>query len=122
MYFITGMSWRDFKGMPSLQEVECWGGYLAPEVKLLSLEMLDLRDNTVLSLLNVLTGSCMTFGQLSSCVLDEDDPRMSRLRVLAYDLDEGDSREYGCTVHVLNSFGKPETSNWNIVVKRNSEY
>lgn len=115
------MTSRDFKGIPSLQEVECSGATLKPEVKLLSLQLHRLSDNTALAFLNTYTNNCMTFGDYSSCFIDPDVAHRSRLRILVFDLDEGESRDYGCTVNTMDSYGNPKTSNWKIAVTRESE-
>ena len=51
---------RDFKGLHSLQEVECTGSDLKPEVDLLSLSMFRISDNAVLGTLHVIKNSCFT--------------------------------------------------------------
>ena len=113
---------RDFKGFPSLKEVECWGGSLEPEVKLLSLQLYSLPERTVLASLNVLTKNCVTFGEYSSCVINSDDTHKSRLRILVYDLVEGEGKEFGCTANSLKSLGNTKTLNWSIRVTRKSEW
>ena len=117
----TGMLSRDFKGIPSIQEVECWGGKLEAEVKLLSLKMYTTSDNSVLASLNVFANSCITFGAMSSCFIEAADTHKSRLRVLVADLEEGESREFGCKASTVNSLGDPHTTTWSIVVRRKSE-
>ena len=118
---IAGMTSRDFKGIPSLQEVECSGGILEPEVKLLSLQIRRLYDDKELSSLNVFSNSCVTAVDYSSCVIDTSDSHKSRLRTLVHDLDEGQSREYRCTVYTVTPRGKPNAFDWTIVVTRNSK-
>ena len=117
----TGMGSRDFRGIPSIQEVECWGGNLDSDVKLMSLHMYKLPDSTVLASLNVYTSSCMTFGDYASCVIHPTDTHKSKIRVLVHDLDAGNSREYGCTANTLNSMGNPMVSTWKLLVKKNSK-
>ena len=115
------MTSRDFKGIHSLQEVECSGEALRPEVKLLSLQLHRLSDNTALAFLNTYTNNCMTFGDFSSCFIDPNDAHNSRLRVLVYDLHEGESRDYGCTVNTMDPYGNTKMSNWKITVRRKRE-
>ena len=117
---IPGMTSRDFKGLPSLQEVECLGSSLRPEVNLLSLKIYAVRNNKVLASLNVLKNTCLTFSALSSCYVNTSDTHRSRLRVLVPDLDEGESREFGCRVSALDSGGDPKVSTWSISVSRRS--
>ena len=112
---------RDFKGFPSLKEVECWGGSLEPEVKLMSLQMYTLPERTILASLNVITKNCVTFGDYSSCFIDKDDTHKSRLRILVYDLGEGESKDFGCTANSLKSLGNTQTLTWIISVTRKSE-
>ena len=118
---ISGMTSRDFKGIPSLQEVECSGGSLKPELKLLSLKIYTTRKNVVLGSLNVITNTCLTYGDFSSCYVNGTNTHRSRLRVLVPDLDEGESREYGCRVSAINSEGDTKVSTWSIFVTRRSE-
>ena len=115
------MTSRDFKGIHSLQEVECSGEALRPEVKLLSLQLHRLSDNTALAFLNTYTNNCMTFGDFSSCFIDHKSAHQSRLRILVVDLDEGESREYGCTVNTMDSYGNPKTSKWKLALTRESK-
>lgn len=118
---LSGMRSWDFKGFSSLQELECSGGSLEPEVKLLSLQMHRLSDNKALASLNVFSNTCVTLGDFSSCVIDNVDTHKSRLRVLVFDLEEGESREYGCNVNTMNSFGVTKLTKWKYRVRRKSE-
>ena len=118
---LSGMTSRDFKGIPSLQEVECLGGSLKPELKLLSLKIYTVTDSAVLASLNVLTRACLTYADFSSCYVNTSDTHKSRLRVLVPDLREGESREYGCKVNALTSEGDTKVSTWSIFVTRRSE-
>ena len=120
--FYAGLTSRDFKGFPSLQEVECSGRSLGPEVKLLSLIMIRLADNKVIASLNVFSNTCVTLGDFSSCVVDTVNTHRSKLRILVFDLEEGESRKYGCKVHTVDSFGNPTTSTWTRFVQRNSKH
>ena len=115
------MKVQTFRGFPSLQEVECWAGHLEAEVKLLSLKLYNVADDTLLAYLNTLTNECMTFLEYSSCDIDTSDTRQSRLRVLVADLKEGESRTYGCKTSSFRSTEEAKTSTWSIVVRRNSE-
>ena len=115
------MTSRVFKGISSLQEVECSGTSLKPEVKLLSLQIHRLLDRKALASLNIYLDACVTLGDFSSCFIDNEDTHKSRLKVLVDDLAEGESRGYGCTVVTVQSFGSPKTSNWTLYVRRNSK-
>ena len=118
---ISGMTSRDFKGIPSLQEVECLGGSLKPELKLLSLKIYSAAENSVLASLNVLTKTCLTYSDFSSCYVNNSNTHKSRLRVLVPDLEEGESRQYKCKVNALNSEGDSKVSTWSTLVTRRSE-
>ena len=115
------MSAKIFKGIPSLQEVECWGGRLPSEMKLISLKTYTLPDRTATAYLNTLEEQCITLDQYSSCVLDPVDTRRSRVRFLVADLQEGEGRRYGCDAISFKSLGDTTTWTWTVDVRRNSE-
>ena len=116
-----GLYSRDFKNIPSLKEIVCSGETLKPEVKLISLQMHRLSDNTAIASLNVMMNSCITLGDFSSCVIDPKHTHRSKLKVLVDDLDEGEARRYGCTVISVQSFGNTDTDKWEISVHRRSK-
>ena len=118
----AGMAVRNFKGFPSLQEVECWGRKVEPEAKLLSLRMYTTSDGSVLAYVNILTLECLTFSEFSSCVLNSTDSHQSRLRVLVSDLEAGQSRDYGCEVSTLKSLEGAKTTLWTISVTRERKW
>ena len=64
---------RNFKDIPQLQEVECLPAVKETDVKLLSVSLYSMPGKSVLVLLNVLTNSCLTHGEFSSCVMDSRD-------------------------------------------------
>ena len=113
---------RDFRGIPSIQEVECWGGHLNSDVKLISLQLFKLPESTVIASLNAISNNCMTFSEFSSCRMHPTDTHKSRLRILVHDLEEGERREYGCTANTVNPLGNVIFRNWKIVIKRISKY
>lgn len=115
------MTARDFKGIPSIQEVECWGEGLKPEVKLLSLKLYRVSDNYELGSLNILTKNCLTHSEYSSCYVNSSDTHKSRLRVLVPDLKEEENREYECKALALGPSGDGEEVVWSIMVMRPSE-
>ena len=119
--FISGLIVRDFKGLHSLQEVECTGRDLKPEVDLLSLSMFRISDNAVLGTLHVIKNSCFTHTDFSSCSIDLAHSRQSKLRILVSDLEEGESRQYGCEANTINTKGRTNSSVWTIAVTRTSE-
>lgn len=117
----TGMTSHHFREIHSLQEVECSGDYLNSEVKLISLQLFKLPQTTVLASLNVYTNNCMTYGDYASCVIHPTSVHESRLRILVHDLEEGESREYGCTANTINPQGNSIFKNWKIILKRTSK-
>ena len=102
--------------------MECWGHGLNPEVKLLSLRLYRAADSFVLASLNVFADNCLTYTDYSSCVINTSDTHKSRVRVLVYDLEEGDSRRYGCKATVVESEGEAKNILWSTVVTRQSKY
>ena len=120
--FLTGLTFRDFKGIPSLKEVVCSGELLQPEVKLISLKLYRELDQHVLASLNVLMNNCVTFGDYASCYLNLNNTHRSRLRILVFDLEEGESRKYGCTVTTVNSLGDAMAADWKVLVNRRSKW
>ena len=115
------MTARYFRGIHSIQEVECWGVDLNTDVKLISLQLFELPQSSVLASLNVITKNCMTYGEFSSCVIHPSDSHQSRLRVLVHDLEEGGSREYGCTANTVDPQGNAIFKNWKILLRRISK-
>ena len=119
---LAGMTATDFKGIPSIQEVECWGEGLKPEVKLLSLKLYRASDNYVLASLNIYANTCLTYNDFSSCYVNSVETHKSRIKALVYDLEEGESRRYGCKATVVQSEGDASELKWSTVVMRRSEY
>ena len=116
------MTSRDFRGIASIQEVECWGGRLNAEVKLISLQLFKLPDSTVLASLNVITHNCMTYSEFSSCVIQPNDTHDSRVIILVHDLKAGESRDYGCTATTVTPQGNAVVTNWKLLLVRNSKF
>ena len=119
--FVSGMTSRDFRGIFSIQEVECLGENLDVDVKLISLQLFKLPEPTVLASLNVISDSCMTFSEFSSCMIHPTATHKSRVRILVHDLEEGERREYGCTATTVTPLGNAVTQNWKLVLKRSSK-
>ena len=115
------MTSRVFRGIPSIQEVECSGQNLSSDVKLISLQLFRLPETSVLASLNVYTNNCMTFSEFSSCAIRPANIHQSHLRLLVHDLEEGEKREYGCTANTINPLGNSLYRNWKIVLTRNSK-
>lgn len=120
--FLSGMTVQIFKSFPSILEVECWGGYLAAEVKLISLRLFRVSDHSLNAFVNPLTSECKTYEEFSSCVIDPVDSRRSKVRVLVADLDEEERREYGCTATSFGPLGDTHTEKWFLNISRPSKY
>lgn len=121
LFILSGMLARPFRGISSIQEIECGGGNLEAEMIIMSLTIFILPANAILAHVSPFKGDCVTFSEFSSCVIDTGDTRRSKLRVLVPDLDEGETRKYGCNCTTLGSFGKTDTFTWSVLVWRNSK-
>lgn len=115
------MSVRDFRGFPSIQEVQCWGGDLEPEVDLLSLSLYKVRDGELIAVVNPLKNLCLTFETFSSCFIDSKNARQSLVRTLVSHLDEGESEDYGCNATSFRTAGSTAVRSWSVVVTRKSK-
>lgn len=114
----SGMTARTFKKISSIQEVGCWGEPLDSNTDLLSLRLFKVLDNTVLAYLNPLKNECKTFEEFTSCFIDSANTRSSRLSILVPDLEENESRQYGCTATSVGSLGHTYTVDWFLTVTR----
>ncbi|XP_025101713.1 uncharacterized protein LOC112568586 isoform X2 [Pomacea canaliculata] len=114
----TGMSVRDFRSHASIQEVECRGEGLPSEVKLWSLTIFSLPERTVLAYVNPLSDQCVTMTHFSSCTVDTSDTRNSVLRILVADLEEEETRQYGCNATGLTAIGHSHALSWTVWVRR----
>ncbi|XP_025101728.1 uncharacterized protein LOC112568586 isoform X16 [Pomacea canaliculata] len=113
----NGMVVRTFKGISSLQEVECSGRYLQPEVKVFSLKLFRVSDQSVVAHVNPITNKCTSFGEFSSCFVDAADTHRSLVRTLVADLEYNESREYGCTVKAFGALGDTQTFDWVVAAR-----
>ena len=118
---IAGLTVSDFKDIVSIQEIICEGEGLSPEVKLLSLKLYRLTEEHVQASLNIYANTCLTYTEYSSCHVDSVDTHKSRVKVLVYDLEEGQSRRYGCKATIVRSEGDASELNWSIVVQRKGQ-
>lgn len=112
----SGLSFRDFRGIYSIQEVECWGGFLPAEVSVFSLRLFKGDDNKELAYVNPYTGECVTFHEFSSCRVDSSNTRNSRVRTLVADLEDGHSTVLGCNVTYFKSRENTQTVTWKVQV------
>ena len=113
---------RDFKGIPSIKEVLCLGHGVNPELKLMSINMYTNSEQSLLASLNVFTNTCMTYTAYSSCFVDNTGGHESKVKVLVTDLEEGESRKFGCMLTVLDSKGYASDLKRSFIVARKSKY
>lgn len=112
-----------FRGIPSLLEVECrWAGDMDREMKLWALSVFRFTDNIVLARVNPIADQCVTLEEFSSCFIDQGDTGKSRVKILVSDLDEGESRKFGCNATGLKLSGHTQTQSWSLLVTRQSKY
>ena len=111
----------DFKGFPSLKEVECTGASIESGVDLLSLTLFKTAESKVLAILNTIKSTCKTFSEFSSCFINIGEPRKSVLRTLITDLQEGETVVLGCNVTTFVEIGHAPRHSWTIPVYRRSK-
>ena len=87
----------------------------------MSLKLYTVHDGKVQASLNVFANNCLTYADYSSCSVDTRDTHKSRLRLLVHDLEEGESREYGCRALALRNTGDESELTWSILVTRKRE-
>ena len=127
---------KNYRGISSLKEIECTGSTLPSEVTFLSLTLFksksqkprsgiepNLQTNTLASLLTS-ENTCHTYGQFSSCVIQNDDRRNSVVNTLVSDLKEGEMITIGCKVNAVFKAGQNQMFSefWYIDVKRESKF
>ena len=127
---------NNYRGISSLKEIECAGSTLPSEVTFLSLTLFkskspkprsgiqpNLQTDTLASLLTS-ENTCHTYGQFSSCVIQNDDRRNSVVKTLVSDLKEGETITIGCTVNAVFIVGKNKMfdQTWTIDVTRESKF
>ena len=118
MFPSSGMMERDFKGIPSIKEVLCLGHGVNPELKLMSINMYTNSEQSLLATLNVFTNTCMTYTAYSSCFVDNTGGHESKVKVLVTDLEEGESRRFGCKLTVMDTKGNAGDLKRSFVVTR----
>ncbi|KAL8615876.1 hypothetical protein ACOMHN_058943 [Nucella lapillus] len=118
--FRQSMAVKDFQNFPSLQEVECSGRNLLPEVDFLSFVLYKVSDSSVLATLKTLKNECTTLKDYSSCTIHLGDSRLSVVRSLVTDLREGETTLIGCNVTSVLKNGHPRVFTWTVFVHRRS--
>lgn len=100
----------------------CAGDNFKADDKLLSMTLFTMSDDKVVASVNLADKSCMTSGAFSSCTVDDRDLSKTRLRTLVPDLQEGETRPYGCNVTVFVAGGRINIKSWSVSVRRLSKY
>ena len=120
--FISGMTVHDFKGIPSLQEVECSGKTLSSGVVFTSITLFRKTDDGILVTLLFADGSCKTYTEFTSCTI-VNDRKSSIVRTLISDWSEGDAMSIGCNVTGLSGRHgiTPRLFSWSLTARRGRE-
>ena len=119
---ISGMSVKPFRGLHSLQELQCTGTTLSADSDLVYMVLFKQSSKDVLAFVNPRKGECSTSEEYVSCAVDDADTRKSTLRALISDVNEGESRAYGCNVTAIVSGGLLKTISWSLTVRHPREY
>ncbi|PVD27099.1 hypothetical protein C0Q70_12250 [Pomacea canaliculata] len=98
MIKLYSMVIRAFKGIPSIQEVQCSGQGLGSDITVLGLTLYCVNSSQVLAYVNILNRECSTSSGYSSCFIASDDPGKTRVMTLAAEIDDGRYLDYGCNV------------------------
>ena len=112
------MSVRPFAGSATILELECTGRALTSNADLLSLALYRQRgsDEDVMVSVNLRTGHCTTSHIYAACVISPFDVMATRVVVLITDLEEEESRNFGCKVTSLGQVGLPSITTWVLTV------
>ena len=111
------MTSRNFQGIQNLLEVVCGGKGFNSNVKLLSLQIVELPETRIISSLNVFSGSCIAFNVYSSCIIANTDTHLSKLSILVSDGIPGEKKAYGCLANAVTSLGTTVSKSWNITIE-----
>lgn len=116
-----GLSSKSFQGFHDLQEIQCSGENLPQDSDLMAMVLYEAISNNILAVANLRKMECSTSSKYVACQLDGTDTRKSKLKALVDDLDEGQSRVYGCNVSAFASGIRMEALSWSITVHHISE-
>lgn len=118
----AGMRFGEFYDIPSILAVECSGEALDSNTVLLTMTLYSPAHdvNSRLASLSYVQTKCLTYRTFTSCLLDPRDSRKTRLQVLVMDMEEGESRTFGCTIGYETN-GWTQSVSWSLVVRRNGE-
>ena len=121
--FPGGLNVRDFKGIPTLQEVECSAHAISRPVHMCSLKLFELSNDELLVKLRSSENTCKTYAEFASCTLiTSGDRRGSAVRTLVSDWSRGRTVAIGCNgTCVLTHNDKPLEFSWSINAKMKSK-
>ena len=111
-----------FQGIRSVLEVECSGAGLQADAKLVSLTLRQSYEDKFLASVNLVNNECTTSDSFSSCELNKQDDRKTKVKTLVMDLQAGEERKFSCDVNNLRSRGRSDVTTLSLVVKGRSEY
>lgn len=123
-FFSGGMIVRDFKGIPSLQEVECSARAISRPVLMCSIKLFKQSNNELLVKLTSSENTCKTYTEFASCTLiSSGDRRGSAVRTLVSDWSRGRSIGLGCNgTCVLTHNDHPLVFSWSINAHMKSKF
>ena len=120
--FFPGLTAKPFRGESSIIEVECTSEVLNSDIDVFQMTLFAFGEVKFAAYVNPLKGECLTSLSFSSCVIEDNDSRRTKLRTLVLDLQGNDSRDYGCNVSSSKGPGESiGTTTWKITVKSISE-
>ena len=102
--------------------MECTSEVLSSDVDVFQMTLFALGDVKFTAYVNPLKGECLTSLTFSSCVIEDNDSRRTKVRSLVLDLEVDESRDYGCNVSTSKGPGEAiGTTGWRITVRSISE-
>ena len=113
--FVSGMQYRPFRGLPSIQEVTCSGHTLEADVSIYAMSLFAVPAGRILAFVDLKDNVCSTSDVFAACVIEVSDPRRTRLVALVQDLGLGESRVYGCNITGTRG-GKLHVVAWEVPV------
>lgn len=111
------MSVTNFRETETIQEVQCSGDVLEPDVDLMTMSLFLLSNKTILAFVNPWKSECLTNTGFSSCHVSSGRSRQTRLRTLVMALPDRASVTYGCNVTIAKSGGVTGTVSWFLTVR-----
>ena len=118
-HVISGLKATPFRGLLSIQQVECTGHDLTSDLDVLTLTLFSVPNNTILAYVNLKNNDCSTSSSYSACVINHEESKKSRLLTLVMDLEEEQTVWFGCNVSTFRS-GIIGSVSWSISVTLNS--